>query len=210
MRLGVCIPSVESWRCHQMETFSALLALCVGNSLVTGEFSSQTPLMQSFDVFFDLRLNKWLVNNQDAGDLGCHHIHYDITVMFLSTAVLTHWGRVMHICVVKQTIIGSYNGLLPGWRQAIIYTNAGILIIGPLGTNFSEILIGIKTFSLKKMHLKMSSAKWHPFSLGLNVLRAMGKTMVNIQYFWRSCFGMFVSIYTPVYQTAMMKLVLMY
>ena len=46
-----------------------------------------------------------------------------------------------HICVSKLTIIGSNNGLSPGRRQAIIWTNAGILLIGPLGTNFSEILI---------------------------------------------------------------------
>ena len=75
-----------------------------------------------------------------------------------------------HICVVKLTIIGSDNGLSPGRRQAIIWTNAGILLIGPLGTNFSDILIGIQTFSFKKMHLTMSSAKWRPFCLGLNVL----------------------------------------
>ena len=83
---------------------------------------------------------------------------------------LTHWGRVTHICVVKLTIFGSDNGLSPGRRQAIIWTNAGILLIGPLGTNFIEILIGIQTFSFKKMHLKMSSEKWRPFCLGLNVL----------------------------------------
>ena len=47
-------------------------------------------------------------------------------------------------------------------RQAIIWTNAGILLIGPgpLGTNFSEILIEILTFSFKEMKLKMSSGKW--------------------------------------------------
>ena len=83
---------------------------------------------------------------------------------------LTHWGRVTHICVVKLTIIGSDNGLSPGRRQAIMWTNDGILLIGPLGTNFSEILIGIQTFSFKKMLLKMSSAIWRPFCLGLNVL----------------------------------------
>ena len=53
---------------------------------------------------------------------------------------LTHWGRVTHICVSKLTIIGSDNGLLPGRRQAIIWTNDGMLLIGPLGTNCSEIL----------------------------------------------------------------------
>ena len=83
---------------------------------------------------------------------------------------LTHRGRVTHICVSKLTIIGSDNGLLPGRRQAIIWTNAGILLIGPVGTNFSEILIEIYTFSFKKVRLKISSAKWRPCCLGLNVL----------------------------------------
>ena len=54
-----------------------------------------------------------------------------------------HWGRVTRICVGKLTNIGSDNGLAPGRRQAIIRTNAGILLIGPWGTNFSEILIEI-------------------------------------------------------------------
>ena len=76
-----------------------------------------------------------------------------------------------HICVGKLTIIGSDNGLSPGRRQAIIWTNAGILLIGPLGTNFNEIFIEIHTFSFKKIHLKMSSGKWRPFCLGLNVLK---------------------------------------
>ena len=49
-----------AWWRHQMETFSALLALCAGNSPVTGEFPSQRPVTRSFDVFFDLRLNKRL------------------------------------------------------------------------------------------------------------------------------------------------------
>ena len=75
-----------------------------------------------------------------------------------------------YICVGKITIIGSDNGLSPGRRQAIIGTNDGILLIGSVGINFSEILIEIHTFSFRKMHLDMSSAKWHPFCLGLNVL----------------------------------------
>ena len=83
---------------------------------------------------------------------------------------LTHWGRMTHICVGELAIIGSDNGLSPGRRQAIIWTNAGILSIGPLGTNFSEILIEMQTFSFKKTHLKMSSGKSRLFCLGLNVL----------------------------------------
>ena len=91
---------------------------------------------------------------------------------------LTHWGRVTHICVSKLTSNGSDNGLSPGRRQTIIWTNACILLIGPLGTNFSEILIEILTFSSMKMRLKVSSAKW-PFCLGLNVLRWMPDEFVN-------------------------------
>ena len=86
--------------------------------------------------------------------------------------ILSHW--MTHICVSKLTIIGSDNGLLPGRCQAIIWTYTGILLIGPLGTNFNEILIKIHIFSFKKMHLKMSSGKWRPFCLGLNMLTVIG------------------------------------
>ena len=78
---------------------------------------------------------------------------------FSQAQCLIHWGRVTHICVSNLTIIGSDNGLLPGRRQAIIWTNTGILLIGPLRTNFSEISIEILTFSIKKMRFKVSSAK---------------------------------------------------
>ena len=94
-----------------------------------------------------------------------------------SVSLLTHWGRVMHICVSKLTIVGSDNGLSPGRRLAIIWTNDGILLIGLLGADFSEILIEILTFSFKKMRFKLSSAKWRPFCLGLN-----GLIMVAVSY----------------------------
>ena len=58
----------------------------------------------------------------------------------------------------------------PGQRQAIIWTNAGILLIRPLGTNFNEMLIESQTFSFMNMRLKVLSSKWLPFCLGLNVL----------------------------------------
>ena len=89
---------------------------------------------------------------------------------------LTHWGRVTHICVGNLTIIGSVNGLSPGRRKAITWTNAGLLLIGPLGTNFSEMLFGIQTLSFKKIHFKTSSAKWRPFCFGLNVLNLRDAT----------------------------------
>ena len=76
----------------------------------------------------------------------------------------------MHICIGNVTTIGWDNGLSSGRRQAIIWTNAGILLIGPLRTKFTEILIEIHIVSFKKMHLEMSSANSQPFCLGLNVL----------------------------------------
>ena len=82
---------------------------------------------------------------------------------------LTRWGRVTHKCVSKIVITGSDNGLLRDRRQAIIWTDAEILLIGPL-INFSEILIEINIFSFKKIHLKMLSVKWRPFCLSLNML----------------------------------------
>ena len=66
--------------------------------------------------------------------------------------------------------MGSDNGLSPNRRQAIICTNAGILLIGPYGTNFIEIKIEVYTFTFKKMHLEMPFGKWGAFCLGLNML----------------------------------------
>ena len=98
---------------------------------------------------------------------------------------ISHWGRATHICVDKLTIIGSDNGLSSGRHQAIIWANVGILLIGPLRTNFSEILIGIQTFSFKKMHLKMSSAKWRPFVSASMWYPCAGKVMCWQPHFTR-------------------------
>ena len=86
----------------------------------------------------------------------------------ISPSVLTNLDRVAHICVDKLTPIGSDNDLSPGRRQAIIWTNSRISLIGPLWTNFSEILIEIYAFSFKKWIWKCPLAKWGPFCLGLN------------------------------------------
>ena len=101
------------------------------------------------------------------GNLFC------VRITKFTCKLLTHWDRVTHICVSKLTIIGSDNGLWPGRRQAIIWTIAGILLIGPLGANFSEISSAIHIFSLKKMHLKMSSGNCQPSCLSLNVLNSI-------------------------------------
>ena len=99
--------------------------------------------------------------------------------------VLTHWDRMTHTCVGKLNSIASDDGLSPGRHQAIIWTNAESLFIGPLGTNFSEILIKIKIFSLNKIHLKMSSAKCQPFCLSLSVLIIVSARICRITAkFW--------------------------
>ena len=104
---------------------------------------------------------------------------------------LTNWGRVTHICIGNLTIIGSDNGMSPGWHQAIIWTNDGILLIRPLGTHCCEIWIEILTFLFRKMRLKVSSAKWRPFCLCFNVLKdstSVGiKILESFQSYFRRC-----------------------
>ena len=90
-----------------------------------------------------------------------------LTINYWGWHYLTHWGWVKHKCISTLTTIGSDNDLLPGRHQPIMWTNAGILLIGLLGINFSEILIELNTFSFRKMHFKMVSANW---CLCLNVL----------------------------------------
>ena len=80
------------WRRHHMETLSTLLALCARTSSVNDEFPSQRPVTRSFDVFFDLRLNKWY-----AGHLRSHRDHYDVSVMSTKKigfgAITEQWQR---------------------------------------------------------------------------------------------------------------------
>ena len=70
-----------------METFYALLAICAGNSPVTGEFPSQRPVTRSFDVFFGLYLHKRL-SNREACDLRRHLAHYDVIVIQNGTVII--------------------------------------------------------------------------------------------------------------------------
>ena len=83
---------------------------------------------------------------------------------------LTHLGWVTYICVGNLTIIGTDNGLSPCRRQAFIWTSVGILLIGHLGTNLSEITIETPHFQSRKCVSKCPSSKWRPFCLGLYVL----------------------------------------
>ena len=97
-----------------METFFALLAIYAGNSPVSCELPAQRPVTQSFDVFFDLRLNK-LLSKQWWG----------WWLKTLSRPSWRHWGQMTHICISKLTIICSGNGLSWGQQKAIIWTDSG-------------------------------------------------------------------------------------
>ena len=118
-------------------------------------------------------------------------------MIYIYSRTITHISR--NIWLPTETLLNSLrpsdaymrqqsnnhwfkNGLSSGRHQAIIWTNAGILLIWPLGTNFNDILIQIHTFSFKNMRLKMSSAKWRPFCLGLNVLTR--KALIRYQVLW--------------------------
>ena len=84
---------------------------------------------------------------------------------------------------MNRVNIGSDNGLSPIRRQAIISTNAGLLSIGPLGTNFSEIRIQIQKISFMKMPLNVSSAKWRPFGPGGDELTLVRQANTT-DYLW--------------------------
>ena len=90
-----------------------------------------------FSMCAEITLSKCLPHNLGANDYP----------------LLTHWDQVTHICIANPAIIVPDNGLSPGWCQAVV-TIATILLIGPLGTNFSKISIKIHIFSFRKVNLK--------------------------------------------------------
>ena len=80
---SITAQSCSTWWRHQMETFSALLAYCAGNSPVTGEFPSQRPKTPSFDVLFDLHLNQQLRNTETP-------VISDATALIMTSCNNTH------------------------------------------------------------------------------------------------------------------------
>ena len=137
-------------------------------------FNGSIAPTQSPDISVIIRYNR---HKQRSNFLNIRRIYLTIKEHNLTNTCRRYANTINEISsqrancfVCKLTTIGSDNGLSPWRHQAIIWSNAGIFLIGPLGINFIEILIEIQTFSFKKMHLKMSSAKWRPVCLGLNVL----------------------------------------
>ena len=151
----------------------------VSQVFIYKEFITEIHIMDYTDFFLpkDLIEKKSALKNITYLLTGCITLPGAMSIQFIDTGVipclntLTHWGRVTHICVINLIIIASDHGLSPGRHQAIIWNNAGTLLIRHLGTNFSEILKGIHTISFRKMHLKMSSVKWRPFCFDLKVVK---------------------------------------
>ena len=111
-----------------------------------------------------------------------------------------YWDRVTHICVGNLNIIGSNNGLSPGRRQAIIWTNAGILLIRPLGTNIQWNLDRNSYIFIQEKAFKTSSGKRRPFCPGRNVfliriidLHNRWSSVVTFCLFWHN-----LAMYRPV------------
>ena len=144
---------------------------CLSIAIFSVDKSFWKLCTESYQAIHLLRSTQWI--NLILWHLSLRWILVTVSILLqalLSPLSFTQWGWAMHIYVGDLTIIGSDNGLSPGLGQVIIWTNVGILLIGPLGTNFSGILIEILTFWFNKMCLNVSSAKWRPFCLGLNVL----------------------------------------
>ena len=119
-------------------------------------FCIQLKFVGVFFMVFSYIFSKSRFPFQYANQISIQVISWIHKIIFflIWQKPLTDWGRVTHICVAYLTTIASDNGLSPSRHQAIIWTNAWIFLIRPLGTNFSEILIEIHTFSFTKMHLR--------------------------------------------------------
>ena len=129
--------------------------------------------------FSDIR-NYFLIS-ENATIFWYQKLFSDIRSYFLISEIIFWYQKMPRFSDIRNYVLISENNfwyqkieflISPDRRQAIIWSNAGLLLIGLLGTNFSEILIEILTFLFQKMRLKMSSAKRRPFFLGLNVLKS--------------------------------------
>ena len=117
----------------------------------------------------------WCLGTRSCQVISMHDIDCKMSTLLM----LTHWGRLTHICVSDLTIIASYNGLSPGRCQAIIWTNDGILLIGPLGTYLSiwNSNIFIKENIFECVVCEIASSLPQPQCVNLVVLM--------LQYSWR-------------------------
>ena len=141
-------------------------------------------LLISFHIYFtSSRYHNWIgISIANCPEKMVHAI-------YMASFLLIHWSQMMHICISKFSIIGSDNGLSPSRSQAIIQTNAGILLIRTSGANFEEIMSEICIFPFKKMHLKLPSGKMAAILSRLQWVPTIVYNMVLLS---------FIDIVTPV------------
>ena len=125
-----------------------------------GHYGGWSPWLYFRDCIFG-----FCMSFPRTAPLPCHRRWPWPSLFSVAGCRSTHWGQMTHICVGKITRISSDSGLAPEQRQTIFWTNTGILLIGPLATNFSEILIEIQAFFLNIIRLKMTSANIGHFVL---------------------------------------------
>ena len=106
------------------------------------QMNHMSDLIKSIDLKFSTVSNLLSANEYSFVIRQLHRWNIDLA--------LTHWGQVTHICISNLTIMDSNNVFSFGRRRTIVWTNAGLLVIGPLGINYSEILIKFHMFSFKK------------------------------------------------------------
>ena len=107
-------------------------------------------------------------------------ITIEISRNLIDLWVLTHWGLVMHICHQPRPSLVQIMACRLFGAKPLSKPMLGYCELNSLRTNFSEILIKIQNFSLRKIHLKISSVKWRPYCLGLNVLTVEAVTLAAL------------------------------
>ena len=149
MCLYVCMTNITNSK--QMSHISPIRFCSVSKLRVR---SMPKPLLQNRSDLFRITLWSYSILTQ----------HITLVWSYFAFCVSFNSWRPSDAYMRRNTTnLDSDNGLLTERRQAIIWTNVGILLIGPLRTNVSEFLIWIHTFSFKKMHLKTASANWRHF-----------------------------------------------
>ena len=141
----VCTCVCKMWYCEIHSSYWKITLLVVRFPQHYFRVSPDTACISQSILWL---LMRWKCKEPGSRRIGFNIIHTKRYVPDINSVVfdclkisfnrLTHWGQVTYICVSNLTIIGSDNGLSLGRCQAIIWTNAGILLIRTLGTNFSE------------------------------------------------------------------------
>ena len=153
-----------TWWCHHMETFPALLAICAGNYPVPGEFLAQRPVMRSFDVFFDLHLNKRLSKQSWSWwfemllcPLWCHcNANMEGYMTWISKC-----GRIHRLTNTKDGLLyKSALNCTEGSKAKLWCYLINTLMAKQIGCSFEELMA---LFSCKKMVIFWLKLQWNSF-----------------------------------------------